>query len=130
MASPGNIPSQKTTKETIEDIRRIKRMTPALREMFPNFDKLSRKQQDRASVLKSLQKALPDDPTYSDKAIKAEILGLATKDYDVVGEDDLGRIQFREKVNKKAPAGYKRGGRVKMKHGGKACRGRKANYKA
>jgi hypothetical protein len=125
-----NIPAQKTTKQTVRDIKRIKRMTPALREMFPNFDRLSRKQQDRASVLKSLQKSLPDNPDYSDKAIKAEVLGLATKDYDVVGRDDLGRVQFRDKVNKKAPAGYKRGGRVKMKYGGKACRGRKANYKA
>lgn len=125
-----NIPAQKATKQTVRDIKRIEKMTPALRKMFPNFDKLSRKQQDRASVLKSLQENLPDDPNYSDKAIKAEVLGLATKDYDVVGRDDLGRVQFREKVNKKAPAGYKRGGRVKMKYGGKACRGRKANYKA
>jgi len=118
-----NIPAQKTTKETVEDIRRIKRMAPVLREMFPNFDKLSPRQQDRASVLKSLQKALPNDPNYSDKAIKSEVLGLATKDYDVVGKDDLGRVQFRGKVNKKAPAGYKKGGKVK------ACRGRKANYR-
>jgi len=30
----------------------------------------------------------------------------------------------------KVRGGYKRGGRVKMAGGGKACRGRKANYKA
>ena len=119
-----NIPAQKTTKETVEDIRRIKRMAPVLREMFPNFDKLSPRQQDRASVLKSLQKALPNDPNYSDKAIKSEVLGLATKDYETVTKDDLGRPQLVGKVKKKNPAGFKYGGKVK------GCRGRKANYKA
>ena len=119
-----NIQAQKTTKNTIRDRANINKYAPSLRELLPNFDKLPARKQDRAATLKSLQGHFPDNPAYTDKAIKAEILGLATKDYQTVTKDDLGRPQLLDKVKKKNPAGFKYGGKVK------GCRGRKANYKA
>jgi len=119
-----NIQAQKTTKDTIKDRANIAKHAPSLRKLFPNFDKLPAKKRDRAAVLKNLQGFFPDDPSYTDKAIKEKILGLATKDYETVTKDDLGRPQLVGKVKKKNPAGFKYGGKVK------GCRGRKANYKA
>jgi len=116
-----NIQAQKTTKDTIRDRANINKYAPSLRKLIPNFDKLSARKQDRAATLKSLQGIFPDKPAYTDKAIKAEILGLATKDYETVTKDDLGRPQMLAKIKKKNPAGFR--------HGGKVCRGRKANYK-
>jgi len=119
-----NIQAQKTTKSTIKNRADIAKHAPSLRKLFPNFDKLPAEKQKQAATMKNLQGFLPDDPTYTDKAIKETILGLATKDYQTVTEDDLGRPQLVEKVKKKNPAGFKYGGKVK------GCRGRKANYKA
>lgn len=122
MASPGNISSQRLTKRAITDRKEIAEYAPRLREIIPNFDKLSPRKQSRAATMKYLQeKVFPDNPDYSNKAIRAEAMGLATKDYDTVTRDDLDRPQLAGKIKKKNPAGFR--------HGGKVCRGRKANYK-
>ncbi len=112
-----------TTKDTKYKIDRLARMTPALRKMFgKNFDNLSSKQKDRAAVLKSLQGFYPKDPDYKNKKIVAEVLGLATKEYDTVGRDDIDRRITLGDQKKRNPAGFSTGGRV---HRGRKATGNK-----
>jgi len=123
MASPGNISSQKLTKRAVGMSERIAKYAPRLRELIPNFDKLSRKKQSNAATQKYLQeRVFPNDPDYSDKEIKAEAMGLATKDYDSVGKDSSGDPKYLGRVKKKAPRGYNMGGKV---HRGRTATGNK-----
>jgi len=123
-------PSPKRVKQEVDYAELIKKHGPALRKLVPTFDKLPKKKQARAAMRKNIQQALPDSFDYTDEGIKAYLLDLAVEDYKDVTTDDLGRTYSRGRINKRAPAGYKRGGRVKMKHGGKACRGRSASSSA
>ena len=123
MASPGNISSQRLTKRAATISERTAKYAPRLRKLIPNFNKLSRKKQGNAATQKYLQeKVFPNDPAYSDEAIKAEAMGLATSDYDSVGKDSYGDPKYLGRVKKMAPRGYNMGGKV---HRGRTAIGNK-----
>jgi hypothetical protein len=123
MASPGNISSQRLTKRAFRDSKDIAEYAPRLRKLIPNFDKLSRKKQSNAATQKYLQEEVfPNDPEYSDKAIKAEAMGLATRDYDKVGKTSRGSAKYLKDVKKMSPRGYRLGGKV---HRGRTAIGNK-----
>ena len=91
MARPGNISSQKITKDVKFRMDQIAKYAPRLRKIIPNFDKLSSKKKSRAATMKSLQELVyPNDPDYSDETIRAEAMGLAVKDYETTGKDSAG----------------------------------------
>ena len=123
MARPGNISSQKITKDVKFRMDQIAKYAPRLRKIIPNFDKLSSKKKSRAATMKSLQELVyPNDPDYSDETIRAEAMGLAVKDYETTCKDSAGRDKYLGKVKKKSPRGYSRGGKV---HRGRTAVGNK-----
>ena len=127
MAKPTSA-GMKTTKETGEAIDKVAKHRKELMSITPLFEKLPLKRQRYAATLKSLQGYYPDNPEYSNKQIKRQILsdlGVASgefDDYKSVGKDSAGRDVTKKQQKEMAPKGFV--------HGGKVCRGRKASSSA
>lgn len=127
MAKPTSA-GMKTTKETGKAIDKVAEYRSELMKITPLFEKLPLKKQRYAATLKSLQGYYPDNPEYSNKAIKRQILsdlGVASgqyDDYQSVGKDSAGREVTKKQQKEMAPKGFA--------HGGKVCRGRKASSSA
>ena len=117
-----------TTGKIGEALVKYGKFRDSLMKITPLVDKLNAKDKRAVAVLKSLQGFDPDNPEYSDSAIKKSImskLGVASgeyDDYDTVGRDSAGRSKTRKKQQEKNPRGFR--------HGGKVCRGRKASGSA
>jgi len=125
MVNPASkAPSKSRMKRTTRGIELLEEFSGAARKLHSGFDKLTKKQQRDIAVQLSLQRYEPDDPKYSNKNIRNEILsylGVASgefDDYETVERDSAGRGQTRKQQKEKNPAGYA--------HGGMVHRGRKA----
>ena len=116
----------KETKRTGEALVRYSKFRDSLMKITPLVDKLNARDKSAVAVLKSLQGFEPDNPEYSDSAIRKSImsrLGVASGKYDdtdVVGKDSRGNPKMKYQQKEKSPRGFKSGGKVH--------RGRKANY--
>jgi len=119
-------PSKSKLRHTKRGLDLLREFSGAARDLHSGFDKLSKKEQKTIAVQLSLQKYYPDNPKYSNKNIRNEILsylGVASgefDDYKAVGKDSAGRDKVRIEQKEKNPAGYAFGGRLH--------RGRKAKY--
>jgi len=114
------VQTKSVVRETVNRAKAISKYRDVLKEVVPNFDRLSRDQQSWGATMKSLQEIFPDDPTYSDKKIREKLMGLAVEDYQTTDKDDLGRDQLVGKMKQQNPAGFKKGGKVKKYRGRKA----------
>lgn len=119
-------PSKTKLRRTKRGLDLIREFGGAARDLHSGFDKLSKKEQKSIAVSLSLQRHYPDNPQYSNKNIRNEILsylGVASgefDDYKAMGKDSAGRDKIRKEQEEKNPAGYAFGGRLH--------RGRKAKY--
>lgn len=128
MVNPaGKAPSKTRAKRAGYAAKNLVEYGPALRKMHSGFDKLSRREQVNLARKKYLQEAFPDDPDYSNKAIRNQLLsylGVASGKYDdstTVKKDSDGRERSLYDQKFDNPAGFAHGGAVHK--GRKAMRG-------
>ncbi len=116
------------TGKTVKGLIKYGEFRDSLREITPLVDKLNARAKRHVATLKSLQRFEPENPEYSNAAIKKEImssLGVASgefDDYDTIGRDSAGRSKLAVEQKEQNPRGFKRGGKV--------CRGRSAQGSA